>query len=89
MLYCETQAVEDSITVEQLSGAMTNMVYRCGLLDAAGVEQQVRLMLFSHSAFNTSYLINLDRSLSGIRLGAVLRAQQQNSNSSSNLVQFN
>jgi hypothetical protein len=28
------QAIEDDITVEQFSGAMTNMVYRCGLLQA-------------------------------------------------------
>lgn len=35
------QAVEGDITVEQLSGAMTNMTYRCGL-QARGREVQVR-----------------------------------------------
>eukprot|EP00878_Enallax_costatus_P035024 GHUV01038987.1.p1 GENE.GHUV01038987.1~~GHUV01038987.1.p1 ORF type:complete len:190 (+),score=30.54 GHUV01038987.1:161-730(+) len=38
------EAVEETITVEQFSGAMTNMVYRCGLQNADGVEQQVVLM---------------------------------------------
>jgi len=35
------QVIEDDITVEQFSGAMTNMVYRCGLLQQ-GREVQVR-----------------------------------------------
>lgn len=35
------QANEDDITVEQFSGAMTNMVYRCGLMGSGGGEVQV------------------------------------------------
>lgn len=38
------QVIEDDITVEQFSGAMTNMVYRCGLLQG-GKEVQVRLLV--------------------------------------------
>lgn len=34
------QVIEDDITVEQFSGAMTNMVYRCGLMQG-GKEVQV------------------------------------------------
>lgn len=34
------QAIEDDVTVEQFSGAMTNMVYRCGL-QQHGQEAQV------------------------------------------------
>lgn len=34
--------IEDDITVEQFSGAMTNMVYRCGLLQK-GREVQVSM----------------------------------------------
>jgi hypothetical protein len=34
------QASEENITVEQFSGAMTNLVYRCGLQDG-GKETQV------------------------------------------------
>lgn len=34
------QVIEDDITVEQFSGAMTNMVYRCGLMQG-GAEVQV------------------------------------------------
>jgi hypothetical protein len=34
------QVIEDDVSVEQFSGAMTNMVYRCGLLQG-GREVQV------------------------------------------------